>query len=202
MAWCRRLVLRKKREGDGARTRLPSTVGRIWPSAATWDICWKVSDAKTIRYARCGLLLLLAHGSSPPAQNEWAEYVEVLGEAHRGGTRGLLVLTDGPGPNSMQRKMVSSFDLRSAVLTPSQVARGIVTALGWFGANIRAFIPEQIDDALKYLEVPSAEQQTVLRVLAGLRYELAGKPATLVERMSARELHEVISSSLEAIAQR
>lgn len=161
-----------------------------------------MSDAKTIRYAVCDQLLLLAHGSVPPAPNEWSEYVETLSKAHRGGATGLLVLTDGPGPNSSQRKMVSSFDLRSAVVTPAAVARGIVTALSWFGAKISAFAPEQIDDALVYLEVHAADRQRVLRVLAGLRLELAGKQPRLLEKMSAGEVHEVVTSSLETLARR
>jgi hypothetical protein len=161
-----------------------------------------VSDAKTICHARCGQLLLLAHGSVPPAQDEWDQYVAALAQAHKSGLTGLLVLTDGPGPNSSQRKQVSSFDLRSAVLTPAAVARGIVTALSWFGANIRAFTPEQIDEALEYLQVPRVEQLQVLRVLAGLRVELAGKPAKSVERLGSSELHALVSSSLEALAKR
>lgn len=161
-----------------------------------------MSDAKTIRYARQARLLLLAHGSVPPAQDEWNQYVEALAEGHKSGLTGLLVLTDGPGPNSSQRKQISSFDLRSAVLTPAAVARGIVTALSWFGANIRAFPPEQIDDALDYLQVPRAEQLQVLRVLAGLRVELAGKSAKSVERLSSADLHALVKSSLDELAKR
>jgi hypothetical protein len=161
-----------------------------------------VSDAKTIRYALCGQVLLLAHGSVPPAQDEWNEYVDALAKAHKSGGTGLLVLTDGPGPNSSQRKMISGFDLRSAVVTPAAVARGIVTALSWFGAKISAFPPEHIDAALAYLEVPRGGQQHLLRVLAGLRLELAGKQPKLLERMGPGEVHEIVTSSLETLGKR
>jgi hypothetical protein len=161
-----------------------------------------VGDANTIRHARCGQLVLLAHGMNPPSDEEWAQYVEVLGKAHGSGATGLLVLTDGPGPHSTQRKLVSSFDMRTAVLTPSQVARGMVTALSWFGLKIRSFTLEQIDDALTFLEVDPAEQTEVCRTLAGMRLELAGRPAALASGKSPRQVREMVSSSLDVLAKR
>jgi hypothetical protein len=44
--------------------------------------------------------------------------------------------------------------VRGAVLTDSVLARGGVTALGWFGVTISAFPPQQLEQALDYVEIP------------------------------------------------
>ena len=55
--------------------------------------------------------------------------------------------------------------VRGAVLTDSVLARGGVTALGWFGVTISAFPPDQLEQALNYVELPIAHWPDAKRVM-------------------------------------
>ena len=158
-----------------------------------------VSNSKSILFERRDQIVLLVHSADPPNNADWDEYVQALAKAARNGATGLLVLTDGVGPDSTQRKMISDIKLRTAVVTLSRMARGIVTALGWLGANIRAFAPDQMDEALDSLGVPAADREAVSRRLAAMRLEVAGKSAAA---MAVAEIQEVLNSSLATLAQR
>lgn len=159
-----------------------------------------MSVGKTILFERCDPLVLLVHGAVPPDPAEWNEYVALLTEASTTGATGLLVLTDGVGPNSTQRKRISSIKLRTCVVTLSRVARGIVTALGWLGADIRAFAPDQMTEAIRSLGATEAQSIAISHRLAQMRLELAGRP-TPVMVPRADELDSVLQSSLASLSQ-
>ncbi len=117
---------------------------------------------------RVGSLIVSAHDSDAPTDAEWDAMLSLI----RGAT-GALVYTSGGGPNSAQRKRAAERGLtalRSAVLTTSTMARGVVTALSWLGAtDTRAFGPEQVEEALAFLNVPAAERKEVTATLELLR---------------------------------
>jgi hypothetical protein len=48
---------------------------------------------------------------------------------------------------------------RGAVMTPSRLARGMVTALSWFQSEIKAFAPDQYESAATHLQLTSEERQ-------------------------------------------
>jgi hypothetical protein len=90
----------------------------------------------------------------------------------------LVVFGESDGPNARQRKQLqplSNFErLPTAVITTSFVARGVVTALSWFGATIRAFAPAFVEDAFSWLGLSTDERLDVLRRVATLKAQLAG----------------------------
>ncbi|MCH9686671.1 MAG: hypothetical protein K0V04_34885 [Deltaproteobacteria bacterium] len=159
-------------------------------------------DDKSILFERHGKLILLVHGRIAPTKEEWAQYVTFLQEAAEQDVNGLLVLTDGVGPDSTQRRMVSSIELRTAVVTHSRIARGIVTALSWMGANIQAFALTQIDDSLGFLNVPADDHLAIARRLAAMRLAVIRLPLSPAEEGSAEVVNEIVSSSLDALAKR
>jgi hypothetical protein len=70
--------------------------------------------------------------------------------------------------------------VRGAVLTDSVLARGGVTALGWFGVTISAFPPQQLEQALEYVEIPfehwpeaKSMMSAVIALLDGSRVDAA-----------------------------
>lgn len=162
----------------------------------------RVGGVKTLLFERLADLVLLVHGESEPTDEEWDGYVSMLQDTSRAhGAIRLLVLTDGAGPNVTQRKRISEFegDLSTTVVTRSRVARGIVTAIGWLGANIKAFPPEQIGDAFRYLDITDeAEQEKILRRLASMRLRIVGGDLDRLETMSRTQLEALINTSLPA----
>jgi hypothetical protein len=58
---------------------------------------------------------------------------------------------------------------RIAGLTENAVARGVITALSWFGLQIRAWSWNKTSEAFDYLELPEAQRATALELLQLLR---------------------------------
>ncbi len=162
-----------------------------------------MTDAKTIRFEHYHQWVLLAHGSEAPTQPEWEHYVGILTKADNDKlATGLLVLSDGVGPDSMQRRMLADLKLKTAVVTLSRVARGIATALSWVGANIKAFQPHQMSDVFNYLNVRGDHQLYVLRQLAAMRLELAGHDPKKTDGMSREVLEGLVAESMASLKDR
>lgn len=113
-------------------------------------------------------MIVSAHDNLHPTDREWDALLPLIR-----GASGALVYTTGGGPSSTQRKRAAEHGLtalRSAVLTTSTIARGVVTAFAWIGAtDTRAFTPDQIDEALAFLKVSPAERSEVLTTLEQMR---------------------------------
>lgn len=122
-------------------------------------------------------LFLVMHTKDNPTDAEWAEYMDVTRQNLKK-IKSTMILTEGGGPNTMQRGQLNdlfeaeAFKGKVSVVTLSRLVRGIVTALGWFNPNIRAFSTIQIPAALEYLEVPAADHDAVLREIKNLRVKL------------------------------
>ncbi|MEM7157467.1 MAG: STAS/SEC14 domain-containing protein [Myxococcota bacterium] len=159
-----------------------------------------MSTAKNILFERHQDWVLLVHGADPPNDDEWARYADVLRDAANSSGRGLLALTDGVGPNALQRKQVSDVKMRGAIVTLSRVARGIVTALGWVGVEIKAFPPEDLEDALDYLEIDAQLRLPMRRRLAEMRLELAGEDPAPASTMTESALQELLGRSIANVS--
>jgi hypothetical protein len=101
-------------------------------------------------------LMICVHNAKAPKQSEWAAYVEdlrrlPLEQACQ------IVLTTGGAPSASQRKDITDLTTgrqhRVAVVTPSAMVRGVVTALNWFNPKVQAFPPERARAAFDYLAV-------------------------------------------------
>ncbi len=141
----------------------------------------------TMRYAPQGQVFVTVHGTEPPSDDEWARYLEVS-KTHFGSLRASVVITEGGGPNSRQRALLTERypefgPVPVAVVSDSPMTRGIVTALHWLGKNIRAFRPTDLAGAFEYLSVPVAEREALLHRVAVLRSELRSIDAS--ERANA-----------------
>lgn len=140
--------------------------------------------------------MVLVHGLEPPDDAAWDAYVESLATTDK---RRVLVVSDGPGPNAAQRQRMverlGDHETPTAVVSGSLTVRGIVTALSWFGANIRGFSSSELDGALDYLQVPESERPAVLRAALGLRAELAGGSVAEVDSLSLDEVREALGRS-------
>jgi hypothetical protein len=137
-------------------------------------------------------VIVSVHGRQNPTDADWDPYVASIGGTldHHGGDstriRGLSITTGG-GPTTLQRDRLNSLlagrSVRVAVVTPSKITHGIVTALSWFNPMIRAFSPARFADAIRYLELPPNTQRALRERLKAMRI---GQP----------DVEEIIQSAL------
>lgn len=118
---------------------------------------------------------VLVIGQANPRDAEWAEWVEFVTVNSTPGMKPrIVVVTEGGAPSAAQRAALSDVteayksEVKVAVLTESTMARGALTALSWFAANVyRPFAPADIDKALHYLDLTAkaAEIKSKIRLL-------------------------------------
>lgn len=121
--------------------------------------------------------LLLIHTKENPTDEEWKAYLNDA-KHWRDKIEGFLVISEGGGPNTLQRGEMNDVleaekrGGKTAVVTLSRLARGIVTALSWFNPGIKAFSTLNIPAALDYLGVPAGEHDLMLAEIKRLKTEL------------------------------
>ncbi|RKH33579.1 STAS/SEC14 domain-containing protein [Corallococcus praedator] len=129
---------------------------------------------RTMGTAVVGTVLVVAHNSLPPAQDEWEHYCALIDAFQHTGTA-QLVLAEGPGPSASQRqqalnKVPKGFAIPpTAVFTRSALVRGVVTLFNWFTPRaMRAFPPGDVAAAAVHLKMTEAQLQHVLGVASAL----------------------------------
>jgi hypothetical protein len=128
-------------------------------------------------YARSGDHVVVVHADVAPSDAEWDLYV-ADGIRWMPELRGFLVVSDGGGPNSRQRRQMERSlavvrdQPRIALVSSSLLGRGIGVAVSLFNANLRAFRPDDLTSALEYLRVSPFARPAVLAELERLRHEL------------------------------
>jgi len=131
----------------------------------------------TLLYTMLDRVLVCAAGHVDLADDEWSTMVGAMDASGRSSMDALIV-TDANGPNASQRALLLALPfakrLRVACVTRSGLVRGMVTALAWACMPIRAFSPDDVDDAATWLDLAGAEKLDAFRQLATLRARLAG----------------------------
>ena len=127
-----------------------------------------------------GDVRLVLQGAGRPSDEEIDLHIaEAVAMSHF--VRAVLVIAEGPdaaGPNAAQRaKMARAGLLRvpTAVVTDSVLARGVMTAVSWFGGPIKGFAPEQLFHAFEFLKVSPPVRARIPAQLEAMRAELQGK---------------------------
>lgn len=117
-------------------------------------------------------IFIVVHSKEAPTNEEWDSYLEYYG-GHLDQCQRILVVSDGGGPNAVQRKKTSEAIKNTrtitAVCTDQMLVRGIVTALAWFNNKIEAFPKRNISDALKFLGASEAAAARILVEAGRLR---------------------------------
>ncbi len=97
---------------------------------------------------------VVVHAPGEPSDAEFDEFMADIREAS---VRGLVVVAPQAKLSARQRKQMQQWfqgsKARGAVVTNSTVARGVVTAIGWFKVPIRAFAPNDLEGAFEYAGV-------------------------------------------------
>jgi hypothetical protein len=136
-----------------------------------------------------GEVMLVAHTAKPPDQREWDAYVAALVKRDVEKLRS-LVFTDGGAPNTAQRsqlnKALEGKTSTGAVVSPSTMVRGVVTALSWFNPKIRAFAPNEVNDAFAYLDIRDPKDTALIRTgMDELRHKLGDDSFKSIARPAA-----------------
>lgn len=125
-------------------------------------------------------LVVVSIGKAGPTNAEWDLYLNALRKLTSLDDMRTLVLTDGGGPDSVQRKTLIDFMKGKPTLTcmvsGNPIVRGLTTALSWFNPQIKSFAPDRVDEALHYLNVPPESSSMVWHEIKRLREQLDGAP--------------------------
>lgn len=120
-----------------------------------------VRKTGSIVYGSFGDILVSITFGEFPTEEDWAEWMNYATEMPE--LTGLLVI---PGDSKLSveqrtglRELHSQKAIKIAVLTQSRLARGILTALGWFNIDAAAFKPTDLDSALEYLGCSAVKEQ-------------------------------------------
>ncbi len=132
----------------------------------------------TLCFDGLGSLILYVNGDQAPDRGEWKAYVEFIAERTKLHSKARLLVVAGSGaPDAVQRKQiadaVTTKQVRSAVVSDSMVARGIVTAFRWYGLELDSFKVDAIGDAFRYLSATPDEIEWLQRTLTAMRTALA-----------------------------
>ena len=127
----------------------------------------------SFHYHRFGDLFVLVHAATSPDDTTWSRYVAEYGRVDRPRSfPRALVLSDGGGPSGAQRKAleeVAGDDDRAAIVSASALPRFVVSMLTLRTPNIQAFAPREIDEAMRFLDLSSAERREVAAHVSELR---------------------------------
>jgi|SoiMethySBSTD1v2_1073268.scaffolds.fasta_scaffold07836_11 hypothetical protein len=106
-----------------------------------------------------GSVYLLVHAPGIPRDEDWDEFIKDVTSAV---LSGIVVVAGAAKLTPKQRVDVQRWfeknGVKGSVVTDSAVARGVVTALGWFKVKLRAFSPREIDHAFDYVEIPTDQR--------------------------------------------
>jgi hypothetical protein len=138
---------------------------------------------KNFAYGRVDRFVVVVHGDEPPTDDVWKEYMDyTFSGANARDVVRHLVVTEGASPTSAQRKLLQErtadfldadpMSVRAAIVTTSTFARGIVTAIGWIVDAPKAFAPDKLEDAMRYLGIPMNYYEPIKTMVATLQGEL------------------------------
>jgi hypothetical protein len=114
-----------------------------------------------------------------PAEDEWDAYVAFLTQGFDQTSQvRVIVYTRSPPPSAIQRRKLMDAvkplakRLRVAILTDSNLVRGVVTALSWVGGQYTAFAPEQLLDAVTSLGIEGVDAVETRRMVRKFKEQL------------------------------
>ncbi len=114
------------------------------------------------------------HGPDDPDAADWQAYLAAARSILKGYEQPrVLVYTLGGNPSTAQRgelnKINEGLSPRVAVMLNSRVARGTVTALSWFNPSIKAFALDELERAMKHLDLSDASAARVIETVERLK---------------------------------
>lgn len=129
-----------------------------------------------------GPLVIVLHTRIDPNAREWGDFMAKLRTVPPAKLR-LFVVTDGGGPNAVQRKDINdhlgSEKAPMAVVSDNTMARLIGVAVGLFQSRIAVFPPHRLREAFAHIAADASEQRTILAEAHRIAAKLTSRPAAL-----------------------
>lgn len=130
---------------------------------------------KTVSFRVMESWLLTVYGAADPTDAEWAVCAEKFKSMDLSQLR-VLIYTKGGAPSAAQRKImndvVNGRSFPTAVVSSNVVVRGITTAMSWFNPKMKVFPPEELEEALEYIQVPNVKKPTFMTEIKKLLSEV------------------------------
>jgi tRNA A-37 threonylcarbamoyl transferase component Bud32 len=140
------------------------------------------------------------HTANDPAPEEWTQHCGIVADLVRRKAGDLtrvrgFVVSDGGGPNALQRRQVLKAwgdSVRTAVVTPVFMSgflkRGITIALSWIQPNLRFFAPLDILRAIEHIGIDKAGFKAMLTSMREMEAHLV-----------ANRTLEILTSAIERL---
>jgi len=128
-------------------------------------------------------LIISVHTEQNPSGEEWGTLITALkeSEARKHGDISrilMLMLGDGGSPDTLMRdalnKVLRGRPMRMSVVTDSVVTHGVVTAIGWFNSEVRAYATAKSTQALTHLALSADEIRQTTDALNSLSRLIIG----------------------------
>lgn len=139
---------------------------------------------KNMAFGIIDVFVVVVHNDQTPSDDDWRAWVEWNHKnvVEKGLIGRYLIVSEGGAPTAAQRKMLHETMapplkkdpawIKTAVVTPSTFVRGVMTAMSWLDPIFRAFSPQDIASAYKYLGIPPDYHPGIERMIASLRAEI------------------------------
>ena len=133
-----------------------------------------------IVYARAWRVAVMVAGRESPSDAEWDRYIDFLeGMQTPGPFARTLAVTAGGAPSSAQRIRLQGRigearkGSKLALVTDSTFARGILNSWSLLRPGYRAFAPDKLAEALRFLDVSLAQALDLEALVLQLQAELS-----------------------------
>lgn len=141
-------------------------------------------------------LWIVVHSRENPSTEDWSSYISALTES--AAQRGLellptLVLSDGGGPNTIQRAAINDLQermrttARVAFVSDSPLLRGVTRTMTWFNPKFRSFSPQDFSEAVAHLGVPAAKVDLIRNAILEMELEIGGPKLDTVRTLFGRK---------------
>jgi hypothetical protein len=116
-------------------------------------------------------MIVLRENAATPTDADWDKFMEILAAARPNFEKvRILVMTDGGGPSTEQRKRLAvalgGKPVRVAVVTDSMKVRFIVSSIALLNREIATFSNKEITEAYAHLSLTRAEQRLAEGMIA------------------------------------
>ena len=133
----------------------------------------------TCAFSTFGNIILMYHSEAQPAEAEWRAYAIALCTlAEQSDKVFSLAMSDGGGPTASQRSLVmkglgnNARKVVSVVFTDSILVRGMITAFGWLGGNIKGYKPADLVIGLRSVGLALEHHARVAEAFEALKTEV------------------------------
>jgi hypothetical protein len=130
-----------------------------------------------------GSIIVLRENQNTPTDRDWDDFLQILREHRANNERvRILVVTDGGGPSSAQRKRLEEAlggrSFRVSVVTDSAKVRFIVSSIALLNRDIKTFSKAEIKGAFEHLRLDPTDQETAKNEIRKLERDLDPEAGT------------------------